>query len=184
MTHSIILSSLYRNPLGSRMVEITLPIMLQIIQTVSISVGIIYYLFIMRNVQKSRQRENLLLRFQILGKTYNDAKEDFLEQDWGSTMEDYSKHSPESRANFNFIQSSLNNIGVMMKEKLIDPEMFYQIYSPRLIMRHWETIEDIINNYREITKDTKYNEAFEYLYNDAKKRFPDIISRRDRQPIS
>jgi hypothetical protein len=58
------------------MVEITLPIVLQIIQTVSISVGIIYYLFIMRNVQKSRQRENLFLRLQSFDKTYNEARED------------------------------------------------------------------------------------------------------------
>ena len=42
------------------MVEITLPIVLQVIQTVSIAVGIFYYLYIMRNVHKSRQRESLL----------------------------------------------------------------------------------------------------------------------------
>jgi uncharacterized membrane-anchored protein YhcB (DUF1043 family) len=37
------------------MVEITLPIALQIIQTVSLVVGIIYYLIIMRNSQKTRE---------------------------------------------------------------------------------------------------------------------------------
>jgi len=37
------------------MVEITLPIMLQIMQTVGILVGIIYYITIMRNTQKTRE---------------------------------------------------------------------------------------------------------------------------------
>ena len=37
------------------MVEITLPIILQIVQTVGILVGIAYYLIIMRNSQRSQQ---------------------------------------------------------------------------------------------------------------------------------
>jgi hypothetical protein len=37
------------------MVEITLPIMLQIVQTVGILVGIIYYITIMRNQQRTRE---------------------------------------------------------------------------------------------------------------------------------
>ena len=37
------------------MVEITLPIVLQIVQTTGIIIGIIYYLTIMRNQQKSQQ---------------------------------------------------------------------------------------------------------------------------------
>jgi len=37
------------------MVEITLPIILQIIQTVSLFVGVIYYITIMRNAQKTRE---------------------------------------------------------------------------------------------------------------------------------
>ena len=161
------------------MVEITLPIMLQIIQTVSISVGIIYYLFIMRNVQKSRQRENLLLRFQILGKTYNDASADFNEQEWGNTMEDFMNHSPESIANFNYLQIRFNNIGIMLKEKTMDPDMFYQLFPARVIMSIWEKIENIVKDYREKTNHTQYNEAFEYLYNETKKRFPEINTSQD-----
>ena len=166
------------------MVEITLPIVLQIIQTVSISVGIIYYLFIMRNVQKSRERENLFLRFQSFDITYNTAREDFVEQEWGSTLEDYSNHSPESRANFNYLHMRLNNIGIMLKEKMMDPDMFYQLFPPRQTMTVWERIEGIMKDYREISNDPTYCEAFEYMYNDAKKRYPVIKTRRDTLPSS
>jgi hypothetical protein len=37
------------------MVEITLPIILQLLQTAGILVGIIYYITIMRNTQKTRE---------------------------------------------------------------------------------------------------------------------------------
>jgi hypothetical protein len=37
------------------MVELTLPIMLQILQTAGIFVGIVYYITIMRNAQRTRQ---------------------------------------------------------------------------------------------------------------------------------
>ena len=163
------------------MVEITLPIVLQIIQTVSISVGIIYYLFIMRNVQKSRQRDNLFFRFQSFDKTYNEAREYFTDEDWeGSTIEDYRNRSAESRANFNYLHMRLNNIGIMLKEKMIEPDLFYQLFPPLQSMMVWEKIEPIMKEYRENTNDTAYCESFEYMYNDAKKRFPDLISRRAR----
>ena len=164
------------------MVEITLPIVLQIIQTVSISVGIIYYLFIMRNVQKSRQRDNLFFRFQSFDKTYNEAREYFADEDWeSSTMEDYRNRSAESRANFNYLHMRLNNIGIMLKEKMMEPDLFYQLFPPLQSMFVWERIEPIIKDYRERTNDTMYNTACEYMYNDAMKRFPHLISTRARQ---
>ena len=156
------------------MVEITLPIVLQIIQTVSISLGIIYYLFIMRNIQKTRQRDNLFLRFQSFDRTFADAEEDFRDQEWGTTMVDYRNQSSESRASFNYLQDKYNTIGIMLKEKMIGPDLFYQLFPPLQTIAFWERIEPIIKDYRERTNDTMYNAAFEYMYNDAVKRFPDI----------
>ena len=173
------------------MVEITYQMVLNTIQTVSLVVGIIYYITIMRNQQrtretslklqeeaeKSRQREMIFLRFQGFDKTYHLAVADVLSQEWGSTHEDYRKHSPESRANFNYVQVRYNNLGVMLKQKMMDPDLFYQVFPTGNIIRFWEKMENIILDYRETTKDVTYNEGFEYLYNEAKKRFPDISKR-------
>jgi hypothetical protein len=161
------------------LVEITLPVMLQIIQTVSISVGIFYYLFIMRNIQKSRQRDNLFFRFQSFERTFAEAEEDFRDQDWGTTMDDYRSQSPESRASFNYLQDRYNNVGIMLKEKMMDPDLLYQLFPPLQTIIFWETIEPIILDYRERTDDTMYNAALEFMYNDAKKRFPNL-RRRNR----
>ena len=178
------------------MVEITLQIVLQIIQTVSLVVGIIYYITIMRNTQrtreaslklqeeaeKSRQREMIFLRFQGFDKTYHSAIDDVLSQDWGNTFDDYLKQSPESRANFNYVQVRYNNLGVMLKHEMMDPDLFYEVFPTGNIIRFWEKMEDIILDYRRRTQDLTYNEGLEYLYNEARKRFPDIskVERTDQ----
>ena len=178
------------------MVEITYQMVLNTIQTVSLVVGIIYYITIMRNQQrtretslklqeeaeKSRQREMIFLRFQGFDKTYHEASSDVMSQEWGSTMDDYRKHSLESRTNFNYVQVKYNNLGIMLKYEMMDPDLFYQVFPIGNIIRFWEKMENIILDYRETTKDNTYNEGFEYLYNEAKKRFPDIskVERADQ----
>lgn len=172
------------------MVEITLQIVLQIIQTVSLVVGIFHYLTILRNQQrtrelslkaqeeaeKARQREQIVIRYQSFDKTYHLAIEDVLSQEWGNTHKEYYTHSNESRANFNYVQVRYNNLGVMLKNEMIDADFFFQVFPTRNIMRFWEKMEKIILDYRERTKDFSYNEGFEYLYNEAKKRYPDMIT--------
>lgn len=170
------------------MVAITYQMVLNTIQTVSLVVGIIYYITIMRNQQrtretslklqeeaeKSRQKEMIFLRFQGFDKTYHDAVDDVLTQEWGNTFDDYINHSPESKSNFNYVQVRYNNLGVMLKHDMMDPDLFYEVFPIGNIIRFWEKMENIILDYRETTKDVTYNEGFEYLYNEAKKRFPDI----------
>ena len=176
------------------MVEITLPIVLQIVQTVSLVVGIIYYITIMRNQQrtretslklqeeaeKSRQKEMIFLRFQGFDKTYHDAVEDVLTQEWGSTHEEYKNHSRESKSNFNYVQVRYNGLGVMLKQKMMDPDLLFQVFPTGNIIRFWEKMENIILDYRETTGDVTYNEGFEYLYNEARKRYPDISKKVER----
>jgi hypothetical protein len=151
---------------------------LSTIQTLSLVVGIIYYISIMRNAQKIRQREELYLRFQILGKEYQMIVRDFMAQDWGSTMDDFQTHSLESRVNFDFLQMTYNTVGLMLKEKIIDPDLLYQMHGPQRIMLVWERIENIVHDFRERINHPTFLESFEYLYNETKKRFPNIIIRR------
>ena len=72
-----------------------------------------------------------------------------------------------------------NNIGIMLKENMMDPELLYQLFPPLQTIAFWVRIEPIIKDYRERTNDTLYNSALEYMYNDAIKRFPDIKTRRN-----
>jgi hypothetical protein len=92
-------------------------------------------------------------------------------------MDDYRNQSPESRSSFNYLQDRYNNIGIMLKEKIVDPDLLYQLFPPLQTIAFWERIEPIIKDYRERTNDTMYNAALEYMYNDAIKRFPNLKRR-------
>ena len=127
--------------------------------------------------EKSRQRDMIFLRFQGFDKEYHDAIADVLDQEWGDTIDDWRTHSPESRSNFNYVQVRFNNLGVMLKNEMMEPDLFFQVFPTGNIIRFWEKMEDIILDYRETTGDVRYNEGFEYLYIEAKKRFPEIGKR-------
>ena len=73
-----------------------------------------------------------------------------------------------------FIGTRYQNLGLLLKEKMVEPELLFQVFSPRSIMKFWERFEWHESLLRERANDPDHYEAFEYLYNEAKKRFPDI----------
>jgi hypothetical protein len=114
------------------MVEITLPIVLQIVQTIGILVGIIYYITIMRNsliaqeeAERSRQREQILLRSQSYSLEYTKAYAETVGMDdWKTVEEFHSKYgrqaNPEAFAKWIYIRSVYNTAGLLLKEKTVD----------------------------------------------------------------
>ena len=175
------------------MVEITLSVILQIVQTVGILVGIIYYLTIMRNTQRtrelslkaqeeaerSRQRELILLRSQSYSLEYITAYTETVGMDdWNTVEEFHSKYgreaNPEAFAKWLYIRSVYNFAGLLLKEKGTDPELIFQLYSPNSIIGLWEQHESIINEVRTRFNHPTYWEPFEFLYKEAKKRYPEL----------
>jgi len=156
------------------MVEITLPIILQILQTAGILMGIVYYITIMRNAERTRQREQVFLRLQSFDMPYNRAM-DHVMNNW-TGKGDYHSFDSETRVNYNFITTRYQNIGVMLREKMIDPDLLYKTFSPRAIISLWEKSEHLVRDNREDNKYTTYMEDFEYLYIETKKRYPDIVT--------
>lgn len=174
------------------MVEITLPIVLQIVQTTGILVGIIYYITIMRNTQrtreqalkaqeeaeKSRQREQIQLRIQSVDQAYLKAWTNVLTQK-ASTIEEWDNifnpiTDPELFNDMLYIQARYQSIGVMLKEKMIDPDLLYKIYTPNSIVTTWEHYRIKLLSRREEVGDPGMWREFEYLYEETKKRYPDI----------
>jgi hypothetical protein len=148
------------------MVEITLPIMLQIVQTVGILVGIIYYITIMRNQQRTRE---LTLESQELARK---AQEQALEtrkvqlfmqiyQDMNSTenLRIYSELSMWVR---------LNGVGLLVKDGHIDVGSVHDLMR-QTILTQWEKWRDIIIRIREEYNMVGFCEGFEYLANEMVK---------------
>lgn len=61
-----------------------------------------------------------------------------------------------------------------MKEKMIDPDILYQLYKPRTILTAWSKIENTITVLRKRFNDPNRNTGFEYLVKETIKRHPNI----------
>jgi hypothetical protein len=165
------------------MVEITLSIVLQFFQTAGILVGIIYYLTIMRNVQRSKQREMIFQRFHF-DLDFSKAWADVMYKDV-STLEQWREvydpvANPQSFANMTFLQNRYQLLGIMLKEKVVDSEMLFQLFNPVSIMTAWEHYREQIIARRETGNQPTLFEGFEYLAEEARKRNPDITPRKAR----
>ena len=162
------------------MVEITLPIILQIVQTVSLVIGIIYYLTIMRNSNRTRQTEILFQRHKVdLDYMRSWADVMFL-QDW-NTLEELNEKYPwdthfEERTRVLYILNTYNNLGLILKEKVVDPKLVFELYSASNIITTWSKYEEFLEAIRiRANNPTEYN-GFKYLYNTAVKMYPEVTT--------
>ena len=79
----------------TRMVDITLPIVLQIVQTAGILVGIVYYIAIMRNNQRTQQMQLETRQAQLFMQLYNRLRDDAKDLDVNKSFLDVEIESSE-----------------------------------------------------------------------------------------
>jgi len=149
------------------MVEITLPILLQILQTAGILVGIIYYITIMRNQSKAREAQFLLQFNQVFQD--KDAIKDWHDvlsmrfQDFRDFQENYdSKANQESYLQRSRIWRMLNTFGHILKRGLVNPDTVYDAISGEFIIRLWEHHGSIVKEIREHENAPHHLEGLEY----------------------
>jgi hypothetical protein len=177
------------------MVEITLPITLQIIQTLSLIIGVAYYITIMRNSQRTRElalqsQEQALetrqaqLFMQIFARQYDieQRRSHYLiraleYEDVDDFIEKYGpENNPDADLRLRTLGAYYEGIGVLVKRNLIDPSMVDDLMSGRII-DFWQAIRRFALDVRERTGDYEAFEHSEYLY--------DVIkSIQDKQRIA
>ena len=173
------------------MVELTYQMILSTIQTVSLMVGIVYYITIMRNQQrtrlvalkvqeeaeKTRKREMIILRSQTYTMEYADAylAVDSME-DWTSLAESTKLRyeDPKFFAQLIYIRNLFNSAGLLLKEQDVDPELLFQLYAPGAVISLWEKQLPHIIAVRKLFNYPGLYSGFEYLYNQAKRIYPEI----------
>jgi hypothetical protein len=174
------------------MVEITLPLVLQVLQTVGILIGIVYYLFIMRNSQRTRElalkAQELTLKAQeqaletrqaqlfmnIYTQVYslefwNHFREVREEWEWEDYDDWYDKYEsvPEKQNIFNAVGSYFEGMGVLVKRNFIDVTFVDDLLSGPL-MSLWQKFEPIILEERRRKNVPTIWEWFGYLYDRVK----------------
>ncbi len=174
------------------MVEITLPIILQFLQTAGILVGIIYYITIMRNQQRTReltlesqelarkaQKQSADTRqAQLLMQLYAHLREDkfntqFTElrryewRDYDDFMEKLDDDI-EFRAMIINVCSFFEGVGVLVYRNFLDPQLVDDLMSSYIFLT-WEKIGPYIKEIRLRRNRPELWDKFEYLNEEVMK---------------
>ena len=185
------------------MVEITLPLVLQVLQTAGILVGIVYYITIMRNTQKTREltlqsqeltrkaqeqaHETRQVQFcwqalervhsrEFMGRTIEIMyHQDF--KDYEEWREKYGPSTnPDAYVDYYQVTSTCQGLGYLVQNGVLELEALSKHIRPRSIILLWEKIEPIVKVHREKLNPTAYD-SFEYLANE----FSTLLERRMEQ---
>ena len=144
---------------------------------IGISASLVYYANILRNANKTRQRELIIQRSQTYSLEYMRTMNDVFNQlDWEDAEEWERKYgrytNPEENAKWTYIMRNYTLAGLLLRQGA-DPDLPFELYPYSSVIGLWETFKPVVQYLRERTNDPSIYEPFEYLYKEAKKRKPD-----------
>ena len=120
----------------------------------------------------------ILSRIQSLTEQDFRTSWDVLLQEWTTAEEWYNKYSPnvnlDAYIQMQYTLYRYNGYGILLREKLIEPEILFEIVPPHQIMPLWRKFEPVILQRRELTNNPEFLQALEYLYNETIKRYHQI----------
>ena len=154
---------------------------LSTLQTAGILMGIIYYIFIMRNQQRTR---NLTLKAQELtletrqAQIFTQLMDKYLTKDGleyqrvedGATWSSYEEwleiyqNDAEYHDAFRWLAHLYTGIGTLLREGLLNVRLVVLVTAIAII-RDWEKYEDVIYEWRKRTNNRTLWSEWEYLYN-------------------
>jgi hypothetical protein len=164
---------------------------LSTIQTVSLVIGIIYYITIMRNQQKtqelarkaqeeaenSRKRQLILQRFQSYNLDYYRAYHKTMTAEFNDLEEYRRKYDRtvniEHSSMWNYIVNTFNIAGLLYQEENTDLDLLFHLYPPNSIIRLWEQYSPVIIDLRHRMANPDLYKPFENLYAVTKEKYPD-----------
>jgi len=160
------------------MVDVDLSI---IFAGMSIAASIVYYASVLRNTNKARLREVIFQRGQIYNSYYSEAFAQAINMDDWNTLEEFQakygpKANPEKWAKYVYITRIYNIAGILLRENMADADLIFKLYPPYAVIRIWDLFEPVTQNLRQTRNYPEAYESFEFLYKQAKERYPNITS--------
>jgi hypothetical protein len=162
------------------MVEITLPIILQILQTAGILVGIFYYIMTLRNQQKNQEHSKETRKIQLLldinkdiegsgsGVQYNEI----MDMKWDSYDDFVSKYgvenNPDAYRKRRRMWQIMHRNGLLVRDGLIDVRALFD-YTSGGSLYMWRKFKDIIEEIRRLYHMPDYLIGLEYLAGEIEK---------------
>ena len=158
--------------------QITFQTIFQFLQTLSIMVGISYYILNLRNSQKTRETS---LALQFYGNITNkDFWRTWTDVTFTQKFENYREWSdkygpevnPDAASNLYTVMQIFVGAGTMLKKKLVDPKELFE-YIPHMVLPlTYVKVKPFIEAIRIRYNDPTFGESFEYLYNEAMRLYP------------
>ena len=152
------------------MIEMTLPVVLQIIQTAALIVGIVYYLTIMRNQQKAQKTAEETRKIQLLMQVYQSQDVDYSQRRRDVAeleFDDYDDFSEKvDRLTWSKVMITImewNQLGLLLKYGFVDSGMMFEFLHGRGPIIHWNKYEPIVMEYRKNRRWFSFGVGMEYL---------------------
>ncbi|WP_455279326.1 DUF4760 domain-containing protein, partial [[Eubacterium] cellulosolvens] len=162
--------------------QITFQTISIVIAAATVVIGVVNSIISGRREEKQRQDQVILQRFQGYGLDYTRSWVEVIDTyDWKDFEEFNQKYgrkvNPEFRSKWLFIMATYNLAGISLKRG-VDPDLIFQLYNPNAVNQLWELYEPVVKGIREANNFPLFLEPLEYLYNEAKKRQPEIRHNR------
>lgn len=159
---------------------VSLEVVAILLSGIGISASLVYYAQVLRNTNKSRLREVIFQRAQVYSSSYTEAfAATRTMNDWETVEEFQSKYgisaSPDKWSKYMYITRVYNIAGILLKENMADADLIFKLYPPYAVINVWEQFLPITENLREHVNYPEAYESFEFLYEQAKQRYPAII---------
>jgi len=151
-------------------------------ELVVLTIGVIIAVLEIRNISSMRRVElnNRLLEY-TWSKDWTKIGISVLNSPFSTYAEWFEKYgpqvNPEVATDFYSMMNRMDGLGIQVKNGLVDIDLFFTYVHPSLVIFYWEHVKPVIMNWRERWK-YPVHENFEHLYNEAKKRMPDVTPSR------
>ena len=167
-------------------------LLLQTISVLVASAGLLiaalYYIFQLRHLRRQREIEIETRQAQLFMQLYNhyqgeevqrSENEVILQWKWKDLEDFWEKYGPETNmeafTRWDAMETYFKGVGVLMRRKLIDPNLVYDLIGPAIII-HWEKFGPIIVDLRKRYWSHAF-EGYEQLYDEMKKREQQLASK-------
>jgi hypothetical protein len=161
--------------------QVTFQTIFQFLQTVSILVGVYYYITTIRTNQRNQELTLETRQLQLYMKVLEDNRTKEFQMQWidvayNQEFKDYEewrekygpKTNPEAYANFFHVTNWFQGIGYLVKTGVLDVKVVSEYIRPRSVVFLWEKVEPIVKVHRETTNPGAC-ESFEYLVHEIEK---------------
>ena len=148
-----------------------------VIAAASVVVGVITFIMNSRKEAREREDQQIIQRFQAYGLELAKSHIELRRANWDD-IEDFTKKygftaNPEFMSRYNYVFTVYNMAGISLRRGA-DPDLIFQLYRESSIINLWEKFEPLTKSWRKSTNNPLFREPFEFLYKEAKKRYPEI----------